>query len=329
MTFLRPDLAPWALLVPLIVAFWTIHRRFRHAFRRRLTIAARFAALSRRSTPVRDAAVLLAGTVAAAALAVALLRPQTTWTRQFPEYERQDLVIMLDRSASMNARDIEPSRFSRATLEIRNLVRHKPEAIDRIALIGFADAAVVLSYLTEDADSLLFYFDWIETDPTPLFGTNIGAALTSALDVARKDDRPTRKIFLVVSDGEDFGSELRAAVTAVRTAGYQVNCIGVGTDRAVPIPVPSVEGVETLLRDDTGAPVTTRFAERTLRDVATATGGQYVRSATGDDLRRAIATIVGGERRLVGWRTSSGRRDLYPALLAVAAFAGAALWILL
>src|SRR4029077_10892392 len=129
----------------------------------------------------------------------------------------QDLVIMLDRSASMNARDIAPSRFARATQEIRNLVRRKPDGIDRIALIGFADAAVVLSYLTEDADSLLFYFDWIDRDPTPLFGTNLGEALTSAMDVARKDDRPTRKIFLVVSDGEDFGPELRRAVAAVRT----------------------------------------------------------------------------------------------------------------
>ena len=76
MTFLRPDLAPWALLVPLIVACWTIHRVFRRTFRRRLAIADRFAALSRRSTAARDLAVLAAGLVAGAALAVALLRPQ-------------------------------------------------------------------------------------------------------------------------------------------------------------------------------------------------------------------------------------------------------------
>ena len=82
-------------------------------------------------------------------------------------------------------------------------------------------------------------------------------------------------------------------------------------------------------RDDTGEPVTTRFTEGTLRQIAAATGGEYVRSTTGDELRRAIAGIVGGERRFVGWRTSTERRDLYPALLAVAAMAGAALWVLL
>ena len=83
------------------------------------------------------------------------------------------------------------------------------------------------------------------------------------------------------------------------------------------------------MRDDTGRPVLTRFAVGTLRDIAAATGGEYVRSATGEELRRAIDGIVGGERRLTGWRTSTERRDLYPALLAVAALAGAALGVLL
>ena len=306
MTFLRPDLAPWALLVPLIVAFWMVHRYVRG---------------------VGNVGVLVSGTLAAAALAVALLRPQATFAQRLPEYEREDLVIMLDRSASMQARDIQPSRFARATLEIRNFIRQKPRGIDRIALIGFADAAVVLSYLTDDTDSLLFYFDWIDADPTPLFGTNIGAALKSAMDVARKDDRPTRKLFLIVSDGEDYGTELRRAVIAARAEGYQVNCIGIGGGESVPIPIRSADGRETLLRDDTGTPLTTRFAEKTLSDIAAATGGRYVRSATGDELRRAIDGIVAGERRVVGWRTSNERRDLYQAFLAIAALAGAILWV--
>jgi len=294
-----------------------------------VTIAPRFADLSRRSTPARDRAVLAAGLVTAAALALALVRPQVSQSVRVPDYAQQDLVILLDRSASMKARDIQPSRFSRATLEIRNVVRNKPPGIDRIALVGFADAAVILSYLTEDTDSLLFYFDWIDADPTPLFGTNIGAALQSGMDVARKDDRPTRKLFLIVSDGEDYGVELERALAAARAGGYQVNCIGIGTDDAVPIPVRTPDGRETPLRDDTGRPVTTRLSEATLRNIAAATGGQYVRSATGEELQRAITAIVGGERRIVGWRTSTELRDLYPAFLALAALAGAALWGLL
>jgi hypothetical protein len=328
MRMLRPDLAPWGLIVPLIVACWMVHRRFRQTFRRCAGIAPRFDALSHRSTPARDGALLAAGVLATGAIVFALVRPQATLTRRIPEYERQDLVIMLDRSASMKAHDIPPSRFARATVEIRNVVRRKPDGIDRIALVGFADAAVILSYLTRDADTVLFYFDWIDGDPTPLFGTNIGAALESAMDVAKKDDQPTRKLFLIVSDGEDNGTELTRAIQMARTNGYRVNCIGIGSDGVVPIPLRTPDGKETLLRDDAGRPVTTRFSERTLRQIAAATGGRYVRSATGDELERAIADIVSGERRIVGWRTSTEYRDLYPAGLAVAAIAGAGVWLL-
>lgn len=329
MTVLRPDLAGWALVVPVIVACWAIHRHFREIFRQRTPIAPRFARLSRRSSAGRDRAVLAAGVVSAAALSMALVRPQASVTHRFPEYERQDLVILLDRSASMKARDILPSRFSRATQEIRNVVRQKPAGIDRVALVGFADAAVVLSYLTDDTESLLFYFDWIDADPTPLFGTNIGAALTSAMDVAKKDDRPTRKIFLVVSDGEDFGDDLNRALGRARASGYQVNTIGIGSNDAVPILMRAPDGTETALRDDTGRPVTTLFSEGTLKHIAAATGGRYVRSSTGEELQRAITALVGDQRRIVGWRTSTEVRDLYPWCLGIAALAGAALWVLL
>jgi Ca-activated chloride channel family protein len=329
MTLLRPDFGPWALLVPAIVIGWTLYRLSRRAFARRLAVAARFAGLSKRSSGWRDGGVLIAGVVAAAAIVAALVRPQARVTHRTPEFEREDLIIMLDRSVSMRAHDVRPSRAARATLEIRNFIRHKPEGIDRVALVGFSDTAVVLSYLTDDVDSVLFYFDWIDTDHTTLLGTNIGAALTSAVEIAQKDERPSRKVFLLVSDGEDYGTELTRAVADAKAHGYQVNCVGIGGDRAVPIPVSTADGGETPLRDDSGRPITTRFEEATLRAVAAATGGQYVRSASGEELRRAIASLAAGERRIVGWRESTERRDLYPVCLGLAALAGAvlvALW---
>lgn len=328
MTFLRIDQVAWALVVPLIAGLWMIHRHLRSAFRRRLAIAPRFAALSRRSGAGRDAAVLLTGILAAGAIAVALLRPQAPVTRLIPQYDRADLIIMLDRSVSMRAHDVRPSRASRASLEIRNFLRQKPEGIDRVALIGFADSAVVLTNLTNDLDSVLFYFDWLDRDPTTFFGTDIAAALTSGMDLARKDNRPTRKLFLIVSDGEDYGDGLTRAVALARSRGYHINGIGIGSEQAVPIPVVAENGRETPLLDDTGRPETTRFSESTLRGIAAATGGRFVRSFTGDELRPAIASIADGERRFTGWQTSTDRRDVYLALLAVASFAGGALWVL-
>jgi len=331
MRFLRPDLLSWWLLIPMLVASWAIHWHATHAFRRRTPMAARFAALSRRSTWRRDAGVLSAAIVTAAALVFALMRPQLLLARRVADYERQDLVVMLDRSVSMRARDVTPSRFSRATLELRNVLRRKPEGIDRIGLVGFADSAVVLSYLTDDVESVLFYLDWLDEDPresSVMFGTNLGAALKSARDVARKDDRPSRKLFLIVSDGEDYGTELRDALETFRAEGLRVDCIGIGSDAAVPIPLPN-EGEDTFLRDDAGRRVTTTFEEATLRRVAATTGGRFVRSTSGTELARALTDVANGQRKQIGWRTSTEYRDLYAVGLAVAAVAGAALWLLL
>jgi Ca-activated chloride channel family protein len=328
MRFLRPDLLRWSLVIPVLVASCALHWRLTRAFRRRAAIDRRFAPLSRRTTARRDAAVFGAGVLAAAAVVFALMRPQVLLAHRVPDYERQDLIILLDRSVSMHARDIRPSRFSRATLELRNLLRQKPEGIDRIGLVGFADSSLVLSYLTGDVEGVLFYLDWLDGESTALFGTNIGAALKSAMDVAKKDDRPTRKRFLLVSDGEDYGTELEAALDALRADRYRVDCIGIGTDEAVPIPLTASDDEDSYLRDDAGRRVTTTFEEATLTHVAAATGGRYVRSTTGTELSRAIAEIVKGDRRVLGWRSVTEYRDLYPVGLAVAAVAAAALCFL-
>ena len=266
---------------------------------------------------------------AAGALVVSLLRPQALLAERMPEYERQDLIVMLDRSASMRAHDIQPSRFSRATLEIQNFLQHKPEAIDRVGLVGFADASLILSYLTNDVDTVSFYLDWIDRDPQTLLGTDIGAALKSAREVALKDNRKSRKLFLLVSDGEDHGEELAKQLAVFRTEGYHVNCIGIGSDHDVPVPMLEPDGRETFLRDTDDKIVRTQFQEATLRQIASDTGGRYIRSTTGAELAKGIEDIVKGERRIQGWKTTTEYRDLYPAGLAVAAAAGAILWMLL
>jgi Ca-activated chloride channel homolog len=291
-------------------------------------VEGRFFFLLCHTTWRRDAAVCGASVLAAAALVFALMRPQALLAHRVPDYERQDLIVMLDRSLSMHARDILPSRFSRATLELRNLLRQKPEGIDRVGLVGFADGALVLSYLTGDVESLLFYLDWLDGESSVLFGTNIGASLKSAMDIAKKDDRPTRKRFLLVSDGEDHGTELNTALDTFRAEGYRVDCIGIGSEQAVPIPLNASGDQDSYLRDDAGRRVTTKFEEATLIRVATTTGGRYVRSTTGTELARAIGELVKGDRRILGWRSVTEYRDLYPLGLAVAALAAVALCFL-
>jgi Ca-activated chloride channel family protein len=327
--FLRPEFSPWWQLLPLLLAACTARVLYLRYQRSRMPTAARFHRLSRRSTWGRDAAALLLTAIAGGGLVFALVRPQAQLTTRTPQYEREDLVIMLDRSASMRAHDVSPSRFSRATQEIRTFLKNKPENIDRVGLVGFAGSSLILSYLTRDLDTVAFYLDWIENDPQTLLGTNIGAALKNALEVAKKDDRKTRKIFVLLSDGEDYGGELSRQVAVYRQEGHHINSIGIGSDNEVPVPEIFPDGREAPLRDESGRIVRTRFEEATLREVASTTGGRYLRSRTGGDLTKALQEIEQGERTLVGWRTTTEYRDLYPMALAAAAAAIAALWFFL
>lgn len=326
MRFLRPEYASWWQLLPVLAACCTVHALYVARQRRRAAVPRRFFPLSRRSTWKREAAIVVLTLAAGGALVFALVRPQARLTTTLPQFEREDLVIMLDRSASMRAHDIAPSRFARATTEIRNFLRNKPENIDRVGLVGFAGTSVILSYLTRDLDTVAFYLDWIESDPQTLLGTDIGAALKNALEVARKDDRKTRKIFVLLSDGEDYGGEVNRQLAVYRQEGHHINSIGIGSDNEVPVPEIQPDGKERPLRDENGRIVQTRFEEGTLRDLASASGGRYLRSRTGDDLTKALQQIEQGERRVIGWQTTTEYRDLYPYALAAAVVAIAGLW---
>ncbi len=342
----------WLLILPALVACWMIQNSYRSKMRRASPVAPRFRSLSRRTRPRTRAITLVAVMVCAGTMVLALARPQVNVSSTDPQYERQDLVIVLDRSVSMRARDIEPSRLVRATSEIRNFLRHRPEAIDRVSLVGFADTSLILSYPTSDLGSLFFYLDWIDEDTAPLYGTNMGGALIKALSMIEKDPRKTQKLVLLISDGEDLSAELAAAVDMYRAARIRVHCVGIGGD--MPAVIPSgpdrsemavvvnekdqLEAArrsalesrgESALLDEEDRPMMTRFSEVTLKQIAEATGGRYVRSSSGSEMAAAINTIVQGERKLVGWKTTTDYQDLYGVGLATSLVAGALLWLIL
>jgi Ca-activated chloride channel homolog len=317
---LHPDMAIWLLAIPVAAACWLVHVLYKHAVRRRTATQERFATLSRRSTLRRDTAVFGLAALAIGLLVAALMQPQLQRQRIEPQYERQSLIIMLDRSVSMRARDILPSRAERALDEIKNFLRRKPDAIERVGLVGFAGSPVILAYLTKDLDTVMFYLDWIADDPTILYGTDMGGALNSALEVSHRDrdPSPTHKLFLMISDGEDQSGGVAPAVAAVKAEHIRVHCIGIGSPVESLIPVGFEGGRDVFLRDDDGNLMTTRFNETTLRSMAEATGGVYVRAAHGGDLRDAIETIARSELHQIGFKTTIEYRDIYQLLVAAA-----------
>jgi Ca-activated chloride channel family protein len=321
MRFLQPQAASWLLVIPLAVCAWYFYVHGKGHFRRRASIGPNLRAISRLSSWRRDMTVLMSSLVAVGALVMAMMRPQVVLETRVPEYEKEDLVLILDRSVSMRAEDVLPTRFGRAIAEIKTFLAQKPETIDRVALVGFAGTSLLLSPFTRDTGNLAFYLDWIAEDRDPHFGTNIGNALASARDLVLKDKKPTRKVFLIISDGDDQGPELARVLASLRDEQTHVYTIGIGSDRAVRIPTFTERGAPSFLRDDRGTMLQTRLNESTLRNIATMTGGRYIRSYTGTELAAAMHDAVQRERKIISWNRSRGFRDLYRECLATAGLA--------
>ena len=159
--------------------------------------------------------------LAGSALVFALVRPQALLSRQAPEYQapgsrRAPRSLGVDERARHPAVAVLAARRSRSGTSCGRSLK---------ASIGSRWWAsptrpLVLSYLTRDVDSVLFYFDWIEADPHAAVRHQHRRRVEERDDVAHKDDRPTRKLFLIVSDGEDYGSELKRALEMVARRGF-------------------------------------------------------------------------------------------------------------
>jgi Ca-activated chloride channel family protein len=180
------------------------------------------------------------------------------------EGDSADLVVCLDVSRSMLARDVAPDRLTRAKAEIKALAASARG--DRLGLVVFAGEARAMVPLTEDMASFAELVDL--SDPTSVGrgGTDLGAALEAALEVLQ--GRPGSVI--LVTDGEDLGGRGLAAAKSLGERGIAIHCVGLGTELGGKI---TTEG--GFLRDRSGEDVVSAMDATGLRAIADATGGTF------------------------------------------------------
>jgi len=298
-----------------IVSLWLLQYFFRQKFRQRAGYEASIQFLSKFTPLNRDLLILTAAVIASVTLVLAIMRPQLYVEVLLPKYEKQDLVMLLDRSVSMYASDVLPSRFDRAIDEIKGFLIEKPADIDRVALIGFANTAITLSHFSRDLDTLFFFLDWIREDPQIYYGTNIMDALSAGREMVQKDNQATRKIFLILSDGDDQSTELPGLLNELRQEGIRIHSIGIGSEKAVPIPLSRGSETSQYLENEQGEQMSTLLDETTLRLVASTTTGSFFRSVTGRELADTIGEILMEGRMQTGWHHSQQYKDIHLPLL--------------
>jgi Ca-activated chloride channel family protein len=273
MSFTSPQLLWLALVAPLAaaLALWSLRRRARAEaawIGRALSPRLRSGA----PRPVWLVALWLA--LALLGLALALARPRWGTATETVERRGLDLVFVLDTSLSMNAADVAPSRFWLAQSLVRRLVAAMPG--NRVALVAAEGEGEVLSPLTVDGAVIDLVLDGLEPGTLALPGTRLAKALERAVALF-PESRETHRAIVLLSDGEDHGGELEHAAEIVREAGATLFAIGVGSERGAPLPIPGAPG--SFKRDARGEVVVSRLEPATLRELATAGGGDYFEAA--------------------------------------------------
>ena len=223
--------------------------------------------------------------VLAVALAfVAAARPEYgKGTRLIPA-TNIDVVVVLDYSKSMYARDVEPSRIFRAKVEVARLVRDLEGA--RFAAVAFAGEPMGFP-LTADGSAIAQFLRQLDPNDMPVGGTAIARALQQARDLLRRDPKSSehKRIILLVTDGEDLEGDPVAAAKAIGAEETTIHVVQIGGRTPEQIPEIGPDGKIVGWRSDrSGKPMTTELTvegEKQLADVAEAAHGTLVRADKG------------------------------------------------
>jgi Ca-activated chloride channel family protein len=288
MTFARPQWL-WLLWAAGACLFFAVL-----AARRRGRIVAGWPGLA--AGPWRRTLKSLCCILGTAALALAAAGPQLGRDRPGPgpgtppdSPPRLRLVIALDCSRSMLARDLSPDRLTAAKRLILDVLARLPGV--EAGLIGFAGRAWLACPPTPDRAGLALFLDRLSPDDAPLGGTSPGLALEAA-GLALGPARPGA--VLLVGDGQ----ATVAPKAATLPLSVPVVAVAVGSDQ--PATVPGRDGLP--LRDAAGAPVSAGVDFPALAALARASGGAVFRLSPDGPwpavaVAEALAALAGPDRK--------------------------------
>jgi Ca-activated chloride channel family protein len=220
-----------------------------------------------------------------AAALVALARPEFgRGTRLIPA-TNLDVVLVLDYSKSMYARDIVPNRITRAKAEVARLIQDLPGA--RFGAVAFAGEPMSFP-LTSDGAAIAQFFRQLEPNDMPVGGTATARALERARELFARDPKAKDhvRVIVLVTDGEDLEGDPVSVAQTCADEGTRIDVVQIGGRTPEVIPEVGPDGKVTgIRRDEGGRPLTTELSaegEAQLAKIAELTHGAIVRSEHGE-----------------------------------------------
>lgn len=218
-----------------------------------------------------------------AALVVALARPQTSLSSKEISTEGIDIVLSLDVSSSMLAKDFLPDRLEASKEVAKKFIEGRPN--DRIGLVVFAGESFTQCPITTDHNVLNNLFKNVKSGLIE-DGTAIGMGLSTALSRLVESDAKS-KVVILMTDGVNNAGYIDplTAVEIAKSEGIRVYTIGVGTKGLAPYPMKDYFGRTVYQNEEV------QIDEELLKKIAAATGGEYFRATNNDKLEDIYKNI--------------------------------------
>ena len=210
-------------------------------------------------------------------MVLALCQPHLKTKEVTVERRGIDVMIAVDVSKSMLAKDIAPTRLDKVKLELSALIDRLKQ--DRIGIVAFAGDAFIQCPLTLDKSAVKLFLSAINPNLIPTPGTALGPAIQAALQAFNSKEKDFKAIILL-TDGEDHESNPLGAARKAKEQGARIFTIGFGTTDGSTVPGESAS--EGFKKDRQGRVVLSKLDEALLKQIARETGAVYHRSSRGE-----------------------------------------------
>ena len=233
-------------------------------------------------------------------LIVILARPQTTNNWEDKTTEGIDIIIALDISSSMLARDFRPNRLEASKDVAISFISGREN--DRLGLVVFSGESFTQCPLTTDHAVLINLFKDIKQGMIE-DGTAIGMGLANAVN-RLKDSEAISKVIILLTDGVNNMGAIDPITSAqlAEKFGIRVYTVGVGKNGYAPYPVQTMFGVQ--YQD-----MEVKIDEKTLKEIAKITDGKYFRAVNNNKLKQIYKEINKLEKSKIEIKKFSSKND--------------------
>ncbi len=224
--------------------------------------------------------------LALAALIVALARPQSTDVTNKSRTTRGiDIVMAIDVSGSMLAKDLKPNRMEALKRVASEFVEQRPN--DRIGLVVYAAEAYTKTPVTSDKAVVLQALDGVKYDNVLQDGTGIGVGLATAVN-RLKDSKAKSKVIILLTDGVNNSGFIdpRMASEIAKEFGIKVYTIGIGTNGMAEFPYAIAPNGQFLFKM-----MKVEIDEKLMKEIAMMTDGKYFRATSNKSLENIYNEI--------------------------------------